>query len=943
MKLLGTLRTLILLSLLPAGLIRPAAAINIAPAGAGIIGVNDNVDFTDLGLPLPHAGTVAAINDGDLLSRVDNFGNGANGFSYVGVTWATPRIDVITSLTLTMATFFDGGWFGPNSVGPGAGGALTAPTYLSEPEIQVTTDGGVTWATVAHTSDYLTAFEGHTIGGGANPNPTSREATFTLETPATAVNGIRIIGANGGPADGNGFIGVFELAIEAHPANDTDSDGMDDDWEMDHNLVVGVNDAGDDPDMDGLTNVEEFNLDIDPQNEDTDGDQLLDGDEAGFIGTNPALFDTDGDGLGDGDELNVYFTDPTTADSDGDGLSDGDEILVYLTDPISTDTDLDGFSDGAEVAQGSDPLSDSSYPPNIALGGMAIIGTNDGFDTSFLGNPASNAGVPANINDGNPITRVDTYGPLDSLGYVGITWFSPRPQPVTRLELTMATFLDGGWFGPNFVGPGAGGSLDPIFYLEEPTVQISVDGGGTWTDVPHTSNYLTAFAGHLIGGGGVPNPSAQTAVFVLDTPAENITGIRLIGMQGGTASGGFIGVFELAVRDTTSEDDRDGDGLSDDEENTYYLTDPDVADTDGDGLNDGLEVRVRRTNPLLFDTDGDEFGDGLEIAVGTNPLRSSSFPANAALAGTGILGTNDLIDSDAGTPFSNGGSTAYINDGDSATRVDTFSQLDPNSFVGILWNTPRVVPVKQIKLTLATFFDGGWFGPNNSGGGSGTSLAAADLIEPEVQVTTDGGVTWTTVSHTSDYLSVFDGHPLPAVDFGLPTSDTATFTLDTPQTGINGIRVIGSEGGTASGGFLGVFEMAIPSSLESATDTDGDGLPDAWEVTHFTTIVGHGPDDDDEHDGLTALEEYAYQTDPKIADAGAAPRPTIVNGYLTISLTKQPGVRFTVETTGSVRNPNWSSATTTVLPSDLTTLIVRDNFLITDGAPRFMRVRVSAP
>ena len=31
-----------------------------------------------------------------------------------------------------------------------------------------------------------------------------------------------------------------------------------------------------------------------------------------------------------------------------------------------------------------------------------------------------------------------------------------------------------------------------------------------------------------------------------------------------------------------------------------------------------------------------------------------------------------------------------------------------------------------------------------------------------------------------------------------------------PQTGINGVRIIGTEGGTASGGFLGVFELAAP-------------------------------------------------------------------------------------------------------------------------------------
>jgi hypothetical protein len=47
------------------------------------------------------------------------------------------------------------------------------------------------------------------------------------------------------------------------------------------------------------------------------------------------------------------------------------------------------------------------------------------------------------------------------------------------------------------------------------------------------------------------------------------------------------------------------------------------------------------------------------------------------------------------------------------------------------------------------------------------------------------------------------------VDFGAPTLATAHFRLTPPLTNINGIRIIGTEGGTASGGFLGVFELGV--------------------------------------------------------------------------------------------------------------------------------------
>jgi len=48
-------------------------------------------------------------------------------------------------------------------------------------------------------------------------------------------------------------------------------------------------------------------------------------------------------------------TDPNNADTDGDGLSDGDEINVYHTNPLNPDMDGDGLSDKWEVDHGLNP------------------------------------------------------------------------------------------------------------------------------------------------------------------------------------------------------------------------------------------------------------------------------------------------------------------------------------------------------------------------------------------------------------------------------------------------------------------------------------------------------------------------------------------------------------------------------------------------------------
>lgn len=75
-----------------------------------------------------------------------------------------------------------------------------------------------------------------------------------------------------------------------------------------------------DPDADGLSNVEEIALALDPRHPDTDLDGLADGNEIA-LGTNPRRPDTDRDGLPDGWEVNNGchpLVDDSYDDNDGD-------------------------------------------------------------------------------------------------------------------------------------------------------------------------------------------------------------------------------------------------------------------------------------------------------------------------------------------------------------------------------------------------------------------------------------------------------------------------------------------------------------------------------------------------------------------------------------------------------------------------------------------------
>jgi hypothetical protein len=82
--------------------------------------------------------------------------------------------------------------------------------------------------------------------------------------------------------------------------------GIPDSWAIANGLdPTDANLPFEDPDRDGLTNLQEFQIGTNPNNPDTDGDGLSDGDEVNKYNTNPLLFSTDGSGIPDGIEAST--------------------------------------------------------------------------------------------------------------------------------------------------------------------------------------------------------------------------------------------------------------------------------------------------------------------------------------------------------------------------------------------------------------------------------------------------------------------------------------------------------------------------------------------------------------------------------------------------------------------------------------------------------------
>ncbi len=138
----------------------------------------------------------------------------------------------------------------------------------------------------------------------------------------------------------NEYAGV--RGVDWRGADDSDGDGMPDDWEMINHLdpfsTNGVNGAEADPDADSLKNIYEYWSDTNPWQEDTDANGVLD----------------------------------VSEDRDGDTVVNGIEQQL-LSRPDLIDTDDDSLTDNAERSTGSNPAdpADPAISRAVQLGGAA--------------------------------------------------------------------------------------------------------------------------------------------------------------------------------------------------------------------------------------------------------------------------------------------------------------------------------------------------------------------------------------------------------------------------------------------------------------------------------------------------------------------------------------------------------------------------------------------
>ena len=164
-----------------------------------------------------------------------------------------------------------------------------------------------------------------------------------------------------------------------------------------------------------------------------------------------------------------------------------------------------------------------------------------------------------------------------------------------------------------------------------------------------------------------------------------------------------------------------------------------------------------------------------------------------------------------------------------------------------------------------------------------------------------------------------------------------------PDAGSNIFSVLVTDaGGLSSNATLQIHVAAV------GTDSNGNGILDSWETTMFGNAdPGNNPaDEDDDHDGLSNLLEFALGTHP--LQANASPLTTGFasvgpNTYLQLTIPKNAGatnLTYTVEVCGDIAGGTWSAVPTFVVSDTPAQLIVRDTEPVGGIQRRFLRLKV---
>ena len=415
--------------------------------------------------------------------------------------------------------------------------------------------------------------------------------------------------------------------------------------------------------------------------------------------------------------------------------------------------------------------------------------------------------------------------------------------------------------------------------------------GGDWYDVGISGpgiNGIVALGDTANGGPtvypigtNVDDSDEDGLIDAWETLWNGVDDLTQLSGDGDFDNDGSTDLAEYTAGTDPTNEDTDADGILDGAEATAG-TDPTNADTDGDGLNDGLETTDTGTDPVLADTDGDGLSDGQEVAFGSDPLDAASLPVGPVVQPSFVpINPQDsgVYGPDLATPGldyqENKYNSGVIANGQSLNNynVHVSGSPAPNSSV------TAVQP-------WTSHGGGGNFSTRNSpfvaGGGDNFTVRYNGYLDMRDYAAGDYIIHIQSDDTNYFVMNTVDGTVI-ADDPTCCGEITQAFTISIPGLfpfdnvfgeqaggewtdvaisgpGIPGIVALGD----TENGSPPVYIISLP-----ADDDDGDGLPDAWEVSWgaISELTQLTADGDFDNDGFPDLEEYAAQTDPTDEDS----------------------------------------------------------------------------
>jgi len=553
--------------------------------------------------------------------------------------------------------------------------------------------------------------------------------------------------------------------------------------------------------------------------QDMDGDGRLNG---------PGDWDTDGDGMPDGFEycynslLNPSNSTDAYGDNDDDGLNNVEEFEVSytwgptsFTSPINSDTDNDKMPDGWEFQSGINPTD----------------GGNDLDDPDFDGYDADNDGA---------VTYKDMVG-VSTVHTISVT--RGEFVQVNQTILWVRTVIDSNYVNIPVVTESAGWVYHINVDIGE---EIATRSQSLVTIVEDHERFtnLDEYNARDRNGDGIVD-GRSTDPLVADTDSDGlIDGIEVIGWKIRIID---QGAREVVVRSDPGLYDTDRDGLSDAVEYYETYTNTTDKDTDNDGLEDYREAMEGHpwyvngsliyyyTNASTFDTDNDGLEDGEEIVDGADQYVTNA--NNPDSDDDGLIDGQEVLY--IPRPWQ-GATNPLVNDTDGDGQPDgwemqTYS-VQQNTNSHSLWvSTTQWLPPGCTSMMECGRGPGGWIWVNYVTGFSSSGDRNGDgEVDPRYFL-----------------------HEMNLSGFNIP--DSGRWALD-PSFGSSVDSIFDIDNDSLQNG-LEAPDRWDTNPVED--DSDGDKLPDGWEVRYSEQAISLGIVDEQ---ALSALGSRGPM-DPRMPDS----------------------------------------------------------------------------